>query len=293
MSLSVGIQLYSVRESMQRDAYGTLERLAGLGFHAIEAANHHADTDDGVGFGISADSLRGTLDRHRLRVVGCHINPLQLDRLPYILDYHRELGNTQVGCDIEFYPYDDLDYVLRRADFFNRVGDLCRQWGMRFYYHNHYQEFQRINGKTVYELIMENTEPELVFVEMDTYWMARGGQDPAEMMRRYSDRLILIHQKDFPHNAPQPLVMFDGVIDPNAEITMQTFLDTKSPECFTEIGTGTLPIRDIIDAAGDCPNLEYLLLEQDHSSTDELTSVARSRAALEEYPGLTFDPDVP
>lgn len=288
MSVRVGIQLYSVREAMRRDAFGTLERLAELGFHAIEAANHHADSDDGVGFGIDAHSLRDTLERLDIRIVGCHLNPLRLERLPDILDYHRDLGNTRVGCDIEFYPYDDADYIRRRADFFNRVGDLCRQRGMRFYYHNHYQEFQRINGRTVYELIMENTDPELVFIEMDTYWMARGGQDPVEMMRRYADRLILIHQKDFPRGAPQPLVMFDGVVDPNAEITMETFLDTKEPACFTEIGTGILPIPEIIDAAKDCPHLEYLLLEQDHSSTDELTSVATSRAALESYSGLTF-----
>lgn len=288
MSVRVGVQLYSVREALRQDPFGTLERVAALGFHAVEAANHHADTDDGVGFGVDAKSLKNSLDQLGISIVGCHLSPLRLDRLPIVLDYHLELGNTQIGCDIEFFPYDDPDYILRRAEFINQVGALCRERGMRFYYHNHYQEFQRINGQTVYEVIMENTDPELVFVEMDTYWMARGGQDPIAMMRKYADRLILLHQKDFPANANQPLVMYDGVVDPEANIDLQKFLDTKDPECFTEIGSGVLPIQEIINAAGECPHLEYLLVEQDHSQTDELTSLATSRAALERYSGLTM-----
>lgn len=289
MSVRVGVQLYSVREALKQDPFGTLERVAELGFQAVEAANHSADKDDGVGFGVDARSLKHSFDQLGITIVGCHVSPLRLDLLPNVLDYHLEIGNTQIGCDIELYPYNDLDYVLRRAEFFNQVGALCRERGMRFYYHNHYQEFQKIDGRTVYEIIMENTDPELVYVQMDTYWMARGGQDPVAMIRQYADRLVLIHQKDFPRNANQPLVMYDGIVDPKSEITLQTFLDTKDPACFTEIGSGVLPIQEIIDAAGKCPNLEYLLVEQDHSQTDELTSLATSRAALERYTGISLD----
>jgi sugar phosphate isomerase/epimerase len=288
VSVRVGIQLYSVRTSMSRDPHRTLERLAALGFTHLEGANHHAETDDGIGFGVPAGDLRATLDRHGMDIVGCHINPLNPGRLPEILDYHEELGNTQVGCDIEFYPYADMDYILRRAEFFNEIGELCRARGMRFYYHNHYQEFQVVEDRTVYDLIMEHTDPGLVFLEMDTYWMARGGQDPVTLMKRYADRLILLHQKDFPRDAPQPLVMFEGIVDRNAPITMETFLATKDPRCFTEIGTGIMAIQEIIDTALDCPNFDYLLLEQDHSQLDELASVERSRTAFDRYTGISW-----
>ena len=289
MSVRVGIQLYSVRQSMARDPYRTLERLAELGYRNFEGANHNARTDDGIGFGVPAKELRATLDRIGMQVVGCHINPLDPQRLPTVLDYHRELGNTQIGCDIEFYPYGDLDYVLRRAEFFNHVGELCRERGMRFYYHNHYQEFQLVDGRAVYDLVMANTDPELVFVEMDTYWMMRGGQDPVAMIEKYRDRLVLLHQKDFPRDAPQPAVMFDGPVDRDAPITIDSFLETKDPLCFTEIGTGVMPIQDIIDAAGRCPNFEYLLLEQDHTQLDELDSVKRSRGEFDRYTGISWD----
>lgn len=170
----------------------------------MEGANHQAGTDDGIGFGITPDFLTDFLQRRGVSIVGCHINPLDLDRLPAVLDFHQRIGNPRIGCDIEFYPFGDVDHVKRRADFFNAVGRLAADRGMEFYYHNHFQEFQRFGDTTVYQLLMENTDPELVRFEMDTYWAYRGGADPIEWFREHPDRFILIHQKDFPAAAPQP-----------------------------------------------------------------------------------------
>ena len=289
MRLKVGLQLYSVRHALAESVPATLQRISDLGFHYLEAANHHAATDDGIGFGTPAAELRTLLDGLGLQVIGCHVNPLDRpDRLAAILDYQQEIGNSQIGCDIEFYPPGDRDYVLRRAEFFNQVGRLCADRGMRFYYHNHYQEFQHVDGKTVYEMILDNTDPDLVHVELDTYWVYRGGHDPVAWMRRYPERMILLHQKDFPAQAAQPLNLYDGVVDVDATITMDTFERDLDPATFTEIGTGTLPIQDIIDAATGCVNLQYLLLEQDFSSYPDLESIARSREAFGGYRGISW-----
>ena len=217
------------------------------------------------------------LDDLGLRIVGCHVNPLEEAILPRALDYQAALGNRQIGCDIEFYPRGDRNHLARRCDLFNRVGALCAERGMRFYYHNHYQEFQQIDGRLIYELILADTDPALVFLQFDTYWMYRGGQDPVEWMRRYPERVILLHQKDFPADATQPLNLYDGVVGPDAAITLQTFEADKDPLGFTEIGSGTLPIAEILAAAEQLPHLEYLLLEQDHSRLDELESVRASK----------------
>lgn len=283
MTFKIGLQLYSVREVLKADPYGTLAKVAEAGFKYIEAANHNAATDDGVGFGVPAVQMKKSMEALGLSIVGCHINPLNLDRLPAILDYHQTLGNKQIGCDIEFYPYHDLEYVLRRCELFNKVGEMCKAYGMRYYYHNHYQEFQKIGDQTIYDIIMANTDPSLVFIEMDTYWMTRGGQDPLQMMEKYKDRLVLLHQKDFPRNAPQPIVMFDGVVDLNQEITDAVFTETKDPLCFTEIGTGILPIQDILDAAETAPHLEYILLEQDHTQLEEIESIQTSMQAFRKF----------
>jgi sugar phosphate isomerase/epimerase len=280
MDVRIGLQLYSVRNALAQDPWGTLARLAEAGFTHLEAANHHARTDPGVGFGVSAADLRAKLAELGLSIIGCHINPLELDILPQALDYQAELGNTQFGCDIEFFPSGDRDYVLRRSELFNKVGEMARERGMRFYYHNHFQEFQRIGHDYVYDLILANTDPDLVKLELDTYWMYRGGQDPVVWMTKHADRIVLLHQKDFPANAPQPLNLYEGVVSPTENIDMDVFDERKDKRCFTEIGTGVLPIQRILDAAGTLPNLDYLVLEQDHTAMDEIDSVRTSREAF-------------
>lgn len=280
MPVPIGLQLYSVRQSLARDPWGTLAKLAEAGFTYLEAANHHARTDPGVGFGVAAPELRARLADLGLSIVGCHINPLDLDILPQALDYQAELGNTQFGCDIEFFPYGDRDFVLRRAEVFNTVGEMARERGMRFYYHNHFQEFQRVGDDYVYDVILDNTDPALVKLELDTYWMYRGGQDPVAWMQKCADRVILLHQKDFPANAPQPLNLYEGVVSPTETINMAVFEERKDERCFTEIGTGILPIQRILDAAGELPAVEYLILEQDHTAMDEIASVRTSREAF-------------
>jgi sugar phosphate isomerase/epimerase len=280
MSIRIGLQLYSVRQSLAADPWGTLEAIAAAGYTYIEAANHNARNDPGVGFGVSAPEFRDRLNDLGLSIVGCHINPLEVEILPQALEYQAELGNRDFGCDIEFFPYGDRDYILRRAETFNRIGELAKSHGMRFYYHNHFQEFQRCDDQYVYEMILENTDPDLVKIEMDTYWMYRGGQDPLEWMERYADRIILLHQKDFPVDSPQPLNLFDGVFSPTEDIDIDNFIERKDPRCFTEIGTGMLPIQDIIDAAATLPALDYLVLEQDFTALAELESIRVSAQAF-------------
>jgi sugar phosphate isomerase/epimerase len=288
MNVRVGLQLYSVRNTLAGDPCGTLAHLAESGFTRLEAANHNVRNDPGVGFGVDATELRAHLADLGMSIVGCHINPLDVDTLPRALEYQAELGNTQFGCDIEFFPYGDRDFVLRRAETFNQVGELARSHGMRFYYHNHFQEFQRFGDDYVYDLILDNTDPDLVKLELDTYWMYRGGQDPIAWMQKCADRVILLHQKDFPTDAP--LNLFDGVVSPTENIDMAVFQERKDKRCFTEIGTGVLPIQSILDAAGSLPNLEYLILEQDHTALDEIESVQTSKRAFESsFTGIAWE----
>ena len=290
MSIRVGLQLYSVRQSLAADPWGTLEAIAAAGYTTIEAANHDAMNDPGVGFGVPAAEFREKLEQLGLSIVGCHINPLDVSILPRALEYQAELGNTDFGCDIEFYPHNDRDYILRRAETFNQIGALAKSHGMRFYYHNHFQEFQRCGDQYVYDMIMEHTDPDLVKIEMDTYWMYRGGQDPMGLMPRYADRVILLHQKDFPNESPQPLDLFDGVFGADEDINIDNFIERKDKRCFTEIGTGILPIQEIIDAASALPNLDYMILEQDFTALPELESIRVSAKAFRDrFTGISWE----
>lgn len=288
MAIQLGIQLYSVRNSLAADPEGTLNALADLGLTRLEGANHRALTEDGIGFGIPADFLARMMQERGITIVGCQINPLDLDRLPAVLEFQEKIGNRRIGCDIEFYPYGDLEYVKRRAGFFNEVGKICAGRDMQFFYHNHYQEFQRFGDRTVYELLMEYTDPELVKFELDTYWAYRGGADPIDLFRSYPERFIFSHQKDFPADAARPLNMFEGTVAPDTSIDMPLFVKLEVPSEFAEVGTGVLPIQDIIDAVDQLPNYEYMLLEQDYASGSELDSVRISREAFSRYENVAW-----
>ena len=288
MAIPIGIQLYSVRNSLAADPEGTLNALADMGLTRLEGANHRALTEDGIGFGISADFLAEIMRDRGIEIIGCQINPLGLDRLPTILDFQQKIGNTRIGCDIEFYPYGDLEYVKRRADFFNQVGRVAAERDMEFFYHNHFQEFQRFGDKTVYELLMEYTDPDLVKFELDTYWAYRGGVSPIDLFEQYPERFVMSHQKDFPADAARPLNLFDGPLAADASIDMPLFLELEEPAEFAEVGTGILPIQDIIDAASKLPNYKYMLLEQDFASGEELDSVRTSLEAFKRYENIAL-----
>ncbi len=288
MSLKVGIRLYSVRNSLKQDPGGTLEALAEAGYRYLEAANHNAAEDPGVGFSLPAKEMKARLDDLGLSIIGSHIFPWKPESLDPVLDYHQEIGNTRIGCAMEFFPYNDLDHLRRLCDAFNRAGELCKERGMQFYYHNHYHEFQKFGGKTVYELLAEYTEADLVFLELDTYWAARAGVNPIDIIEKYQDRLILLHQKDFPEGASDPLNLFDGIVDPERNIDFEVFAGAGNPKSFTEIGTGVLPIQDYIDAANKAPQVEYIILEQDHTRLDELESVRVSMEAFKRFSGIAL-----
>ncbi|RWZ52884.1 sugar phosphate isomerase/epimerase [Labedella phragmitis] len=288
MAVEIGIQLYSVRDSLAADPEGTLNALADLGLTRFEGANHRALTEDGIGFGIPADFLANLMRDRGVSIIGCQINPLDLDRLPQVLDFQERIGNTRIGCDLEFYPFGDVDYVKRRAEFFNEIGRVSAERGIEFFYHNHFQEFQRFGDRTVYDLLLENTDPELVKFELDTYWAYRGGADPLRLFRENPDRFIMIHQKDFPSGHAQPLNLFDGVLAPDATITMTEFDQVVTPDTFTEVGTGILPIQEIIDAVDGLPNFRYVLIEQDYAPGAELDSVAISCEAFKGYSNVSW-----
>jgi sugar phosphate isomerase/epimerase len=88
------------------------------------------------------------------------------------------------------------DQVKEAADSSNRIGEQCRATGLKFALHNHYQEFKEIAGRRVYDLLLEKTRPELVTMELDIYWMTKGGGDPVTYFQKYPGRFELLHAKD-------------------------------------------------------------------------------------------------
>ena len=185
----ISLQLYTVREEAARDMPGTLRRISEIGYPAVEFA--------GFG-GLSAEDLRNILDDLGLRASGAHvpIDSWEKDPEAVITDMRT------LDCAHAILPmappeqHRDETAVTSLAGSLNRWGDLCHQEGVTFSYHNHDFEFAPLGGTTMWEVLVRETDPELVYFELDLYWVRYGGADPKPLLLDLGDRIPLVHLKD-------------------------------------------------------------------------------------------------
>jgi sugar phosphate isomerase/epimerase len=237
-SVPVALQLYTVRDETARDFAGTLERVAALGYPAVEFAGYG---------GLGAADLKALLDRTGLVAASTHVGRDALDA-----DAAREIAYClAIGCKhlvLPWLPPDQRDPagLADLAALINRVGGKCRDAGIKFSYHNHDFEFERVDGAYYLDRLLDSTDPENVGLELDMYWAAFAGVDPVSYLQGRKDRVRLVHIKDM---AP----------------------DRK----FTEVGDGVLDIAGVA-AAAEAAGIEWLIVEHDQPSMPSLASAGRS-----------------
>lgn len=286
MALKVGIQLYSVRDLMDKDPLGTIGQVADAGYRYLETANHRALEDDGVGFGVSPEELNEVLARSGSKIISAHIFPFREENYKKVVEYNQKIGNHTVVFPMEVFR--DYDDTMRKIETYEKMGKMAAEEGMQFLYHNHYQELQEFHGHKVLDLIVENTDPAHVNLELDTFWVLRGGLDPVELMKRYGTRIKMLHQKDFAKDTKTPVNMFD-VVGKDTYITREVFNQYKCNDDFVEIGYGQMDIQKIIDTALEIGSIEYIVLEQDATKLDQLESVKRSMEGFRKFEGIVWE----
>lgn len=282
--MKVGIQLYSVRDHMAQDPVDTIRKVVKTGYRYLEVANHHADKDTGVGFGVPAAEIKKLLTDLDAQVFSAHVYPLTEETIQPVLDYHREIGTKYIVVPIAFFS--TRDDVLKLAEHLNKIGERCREAGMELLFHNHFHEFQILEGDEAYSLLMARTDPELVKIELDTYWAMRGGMDPVAVMKQYGRRVRLIHQKDYPKGKDDQINVLKGL--EHTQITRDVFVGVIAPDTFTEIGTGIMDIQSIINVGNTVCHSDTIVLEQDRTAHDELESIAISMEHFRKFKGLDW-----
>ncbi len=220
--LPIGLQLYTLGQEPYRDLDGTLQAVSRIGYRTVE----------GVGFmKRTATEFRAALDRARLSCPSTHV-PLGADSGggpslagdlgPLAADMHR-VGVKYVVVPIFVAPQGremTLDDWRRLAAQLNVKGAALKREGLKLGYHNHNVELTRLRSKTALDLLLENTEPGLVWFEMDVGWVAAGGADPIRLLRSHPHRFRLMHIKDLkastvPNNAfrMDPADVGSGALD--------------------------------------------------------------------------------
>lgn len=266
MSLDFGLQLFSVRSALESDAEGTLEKIGEIGYKHLQPAVHGGL--EKVAGPLNARDFKRKVDALGMDVQSIHVSVNDQTDWDRLIALNHELGSAAIILPIAFFT--DRPSTVEFAGKLNRYGERCREAGVRFYYHNHFHEFQDLGGKTVMDLLLQNTDPDLVGIEFDTYWAARGGADPREWLLKLGDRCDLTHQKDLPA-AAQPVNLFDR-FGKGARITLQELIQTQKPEHFAEVGEGTMDLNALIATMREV-GVKYVFVEQDLSARDEIESV--------------------
>lgn len=288
MAMKVGIQLFSVKEAMAKDPIAAIKEVAGIGYKYLEVANNQADKDPGSGFGMSPEELLNALEGTGAKIISGHIAPITEETLPAIIAWHKAVGNTVVGQSAAMYS--TYDEVMEKCEYYNKMGKILADNGMKFLFHNHFHEFVKFGDKTIYQLILENTDPNYVTFELDTFWAMRGGQNPIEMLKNMKGRVFAIHQKDcsklavLDHNIN--LLAKDDTTPVKSFEEFMTYGQKMTDFC--EVGTGIMPIQEILDAANEA-GAEYCILEQDATQKTEMESIKISMDSFHKYSGIVFE----
>jgi sugar phosphate isomerase/epimerase len=238
----LSVQLYTVREAMQEDLPGTLARIAEIGFSQVEPYNFPAFPD--LGQALSAASLSAPTTH-------AHFVGISDDELNALFEAGAALGIARIiDPHVPAERWQSADSVAEIAEQLNAAALVAARHGVTIGYHNHAHELESVlDGRTSLEVLVDSLSPE-VALEVDTYWAAVGGQDPVALLRRLGDRVVAIHVKD-------------GAATPE-------------PKDQTAVGAGTLPIRDIVEAAPSA----LRVIELDDSRGDRFEAIADSFAFL-------------
>lgn len=244
----IGIQLYTVRDQVSALGFDEVfRRLAGFGYKEVEFAGYNAQ-----GRRWSNAELRGLLAKYGLTAAGTHIGYGQFrTSLDQVLTDAVEIGIKYVGTASS--PAEGnsqtVDGYKQAAADFNRFGAAARERGLRFYHHNHDSEFEVVGGTRLYDVLFQETDPKLVFLEMDIFWAYVGqsrfpGFRPHDYVWDNPERYPLFHVKDG---------LFNG--GPHSGWTM------------TDVGAGDLPYEPFF--CGLDPNMHHFVMENDDAAQEE------------------------
>ncbi len=249
---SLGVQLYTVRHQADRNLPAVLEAVRKIGYSTVETYwdiyNH------------PAPELRRMIADQGLKVPSGHFN---YDGLESKIDYAKALGVEYIICPmLPESMWFTLDGYKKAADQFNIWGENIHQAGMQFGFHNHNYEFRRFGDTTGWDTMMQRSDPKLVCIEMDCYWITQAGGDPLQMFQQYGDRIKLLHLKDRKPSFPT------------------TQIKNAAAEHFTEVGAGTIHWPDIL-ATAEKNGVKHMFVERDSGDLPAMESLRISYQNLQ------------
>jgi sugar phosphate isomerase/epimerase len=254
----IGLQLYTVRDAMQKDPADTLAQVAAMGYNSLEGATY---TGTQKFYGMEAKDFAALLKKNKLVMPSSHyrlgeektngqdVKGTILHDWDKAVEDAKTVGIKYMVCAF-LSPAErgDLNHYKYIAEQLNKAGERCKKSGVQLCYHNHDFEFAAQDGKLPYDILLNDTDPNLVKMEMDIYWVEKAGKDPVTLINQHPGRFPLWHVKD---------------------------MDNTSDKAFTEVGNGTINFKRIFAQANKA-GLKYFFVEQDKTPGSPFDSIKKS-----------------
>jgi sugar phosphate isomerase/epimerase len=254
----IGLQLYTVRDAMQKDPAATLARVAAIGYNSLEGATYTGTENF---YGLDAKAFAKLIKQNGLVMPSSHYrlgeekNKGEVVKGTILNNWDKAVENAAtVGIKYMVCAYlseeerggnDHYKYI---ADQLNKAGETCKKSGIQLCYHNHDFEFKSQENKVPYDILLNETDKELVKMELDLYWVGKAGKDAIAMFNQHPGRFPLWHVKD---------------------------MDNTPDKAFTEVGNGTINFKKIFASANKA-GLKYFFVEQDKTPGDPFVSITKS-----------------
>jgi sugar phosphate isomerase/epimerase len=253
----VGIQLYSLRDQLPKDPKGVIAKIAKAGYKEVETFGYSANN----GFwGLSAKEFSAVLKANGLKTPSGHygmdefFGTGKMEVFNSYIEAAHATGQTYIVV-----PSLNHDFIKTAADFnsiadkLNKAAAICKKNGLKLGYHNHNFEWEKVEGTTFYDTILAKTDPTLVSMEMDIYWVVRAGHNPIDIFKKHPGRFAMVHIKD---------------------------MDKANHELNTEIGSGTIDFKTILAKAKLAGIKHYIVEQENFTNIDPYKSIAQSSAYL-------------
>jgi len=244
-SVDYGVQLYSFRDEMAKDALGTLEQIASIGLKKIESAR----SGKGHYYGLSPKAMKDACDALGMKLTSGHV--ALDDKFERTMEEAVASGQEYLICSSMPSKGQTVENYKKVADAFNKAGEACNKLGLKFGYHNHEYEFESEKGEVLYDVLMNNTQADLVHMELDLGWVIVGGKDPLDYFKKYPGRFPLWHLKDM----------------------------NMTKKESTEFGKGGLDISAMM-ANQETSGVQHIFIEQEEYASTPLESMKHNMAFL-------------
>jgi sugar phosphate isomerase/epimerase len=247
----IGLQLYTVRDAMAADVPGTLKLVSEIGYDFVELA----DYSNGKFYNYSPEDFLKLVSDLGMKIISSHT---QVEGAGITLDNAKKMAedHAKIGVKYCVQPWiveemrTSVESYQRMAANWNKIGEVMKESGIRFGYHNHNFEFGTVEGKVPYfDIMLTELDKELVTMELDMFWASKAGHNPVDLINKYPGRFKLFHLKDM-YTKQEPF--FDVIKDDIAPV-----------------GEGVIDFKAIL-AVKDVAGMEYMIVEQDQSKTNTI-----------------------